>query len=286
MGTEGNRKANLAASRVGLLSLSQALPSASAGDPAADLSVARSGYRQPAAPEAQSETANAYRKVAAVTRGALALAFLPFGAASLGLALWLGWPGAVFYWFAASYFGLVYCYAHGNCALLGKRADGGLHWASVLLFLPYLLLVWAFFHLKRMGLRREACWHRVADGVYLGRRPLPGELPPDARLIVDLTCEFAEPRPIVESADYRSLPSLNRYAPDPIAFRALVGELAGYPHPIYVHCGAGRGRAAAFAAALLLARGLARNVDDAEQQLKRARPGVHLHPVQRALVNG
>jgi protein-tyrosine phosphatase len=226
-----------------------------------------------------------YLRIAAVTRTLLALAFFLLGAVSLGLALYLGWPGALFYWFAASYLGLAYCYARGSCALLGKREDGGLHWASVLLFLPYLLLVWSFFHLKRMGLRREACWHRVAEGLYLGRRALPGELPPDTRSIVDLTCEFAEPRSIVDSVDYRCLPSLNRYVPDPDAFRALVEELAGYSHPVFIHCGAGRGRAAAFAAALLLARGLARDVDEAEKWLRSARPGVRLHPVQRELAS-
>ena len=38
------------------------------------------------------------------------------------------------------------------------------------------------------------------------------------------------------------------------------------------------------AAAVLVARGLARDVDEAEARLRSARPSVHLHAAQRAMV--
>jgi hypothetical protein len=53
---------------------------------------------------------------------------------------------------------------------------------------------------------------------------------------------------------------------------------------IYIHCAQGRGRSAALAAALLIARGMAANVDEAEAALSRARPSVRLNSAQRAWV--
>ena len=68
-------------------------------------------------------------------------------------------------------------------------------WWAVLLLLPYLLTTWIGWHAIRR-LSREACCDEVAPGVWVGRRPLPGDLPPgrgeatSPLLIVDLTAEF------------------------------------------------------------------------------------------------
>ena len=52
---------------------------------------------------------------------------------------------------------------------------------------------------------------------------------------------------------------------------------------VFVHCANGHGRSAAFAAALLLRRGLARDVAEAMGIIRRARPACRLNPVQTAL---
>jgi protein-tyrosine phosphatase len=223
------------------------------------------------------------RRVSFASKG-LAFCYFSLGVGSMALALWVGGAANLLYWFAACYFGLCYAYLRKDARVLGKRSDGSFNIWRALLFFPYLFLVRAFFHVKRIGLRKEACWHKVAPDIYLGRIALPDELPPDVRLVVDLTCEYAEPRRIVSTHLYRSLPALNRFIPDPESFRALLDELVDFQAPIFIHCGAGRGRAAAFASALLVARGLAQDVAEAEKRLRAVRPGVRLHEVQRALV--
>ena len=103
-------------------------------------------------------------------------------------------------------------------------------------------------------------------------------------MVVDLTAELMEARAVVDACAYRAVPTLNRHVPDNLAFQRLLEELAQFEGPIYLHCGAGRGRSAMTAAALLVMRGLAPDVLAAEQQLRALRPGVMLHPEQRAFI--
>jgi protein-tyrosine phosphatase len=187
-------------------------------------------------------------------------------------------------WLGVSNLLLAHAYAQNRAAVFGKRRDGTLAPTRVALMLPYLLLVWAFFQFKRVGLRREPCWHRVAPGIYLGRRPYAHELPDDCRLVVDLTCEFVEPQSVVGAYAYRCLPTLNRHVPSDADARALIGDLLEFGSPVYVHCGAGRGRSAMIVAALLILTEQADDVASAEHMLQRVRPGVHLHAAQKALI--
>jgi len=53
---------------------------------------------------------------------------------------------------------------------------------------------------------------------------------------------------------------------------------------MYIHCAQGRGRSAAVAAALLIRKGLAADVDEAERMLRAARPSIRISPAQRRLV--
>jgi protein-tyrosine phosphatase len=204
----------------------------------------------------------------------LALAVAPLFRAFAWLPLWLALSNGL----------IAYAYASNRAAIFGKRRDGTIAPLNLVLLLPYLLLVWTFFWLKVAGLRPEPCSHLVAPGVYLGRKPRAHELPQDCRLVVDLTCEFSEARSVVGAYAYRCLPILNRHTPSDAELAALLSELRDHDAPIYVHCGAGRGRSAMVAAALLVLRGHAQDVAEAEQMLKRARPGVHLHAAQSALI--
>jgi protein-tyrosine phosphatase len=216
----------------------------------------------------------------------LALGYGLLGVVALGAAPSchaLAWLPA---WFGVANLVLAYGYAVNRPAIFGKRSDGALAPLSVALLLPYLLFVWGFFRLKLAGLRREPCWHRVSDGLYLGRKPSASELPADCDLVVDLTAEFPEGADVVAARAYRCLPTLNRHVPGDAELRALLHELhARKGGGIYVHCGAGRGRSAMLAAGLLVMRGEAQDAHDAEALLRRIRPGVYLHPAQKAIID-
>jgi protein-tyrosine phosphatase len=215
---------------------------------------------------------------------ALAVRYAAYGLASLSLAPFAHQFAWAPIWLGVSNLVLSRAYAQNRPAVFGKRRDGTLAPTRVALLLPYLLLVWGFFAIKRLGLRREPCFHEVAPGLYLGRRPDAGELPADCRLVVDLTCEFVEPQRVVGAYAYRCLPTLNRHVPSDAAARALVDDLLACGEPIYVHCGAGRGRSAMVVAALLVLTGRARDAEDAERTLRRIRRGVRLHAAQKALI--
>ncbi len=214
----------------------------------------------------------------------LVLRFVLSGLAALGAALWLRGPFLWLLWPAATWLALAGAFSGNRPELLGKRADGTLRRPSALLFLPHLAASEIYFHFKRLVLKLEPCWNQAAPGIYIGRRPQPRELPGDVRWIVDLTAELREPAALVRHGHYRYLPAFNRWVPDEAGFRRLTRELAAVTEPIYVHCGSGLGRSATVVAALLILRGLAGDVDEAEQMLRRVRPRVYLHPAQRRLV--
>jgi protein-tyrosine phosphatase len=197
-------------------------------------------------------------------------------AALLGGAGWLlAWPGASFLLVGAAFAGL-------GARVFGKRPSGRLAWWSVAL-LPYLALTWVLWHLLRLT-SREACCHEVAPGVWVGRRALPREVPAGVTLVVDLTAELPEPRGVLSGRSYICLPTLDTMAPDCEAFAALVARLKDHTGGVYIHCASGHGRSATVAAALLIARGLACDAREAEQMLRRVRPGVRLKKAQRALL--
>ena len=73
--------------------------------------------------------------------------------------------------------------------------------------------------------------------------------------------------------------------PEDAPFLALALEVARRRERTYVHCAVGHGRSAALVAAVLLARGRAASVDEAEAQMRQKRPRVGLGPSQKALLN-
>ncbi len=159
--------------------------------------------------------------------------------------------------------------------MVGKRADGSLPAWSIALYLPVYLGLWGRWHALRLaGL--EAPWVRVTDTLWLGRRPLDGELPPEVELVVDLTGEWHRAAGL-SRLPHRWLRCLDGMPfPDLEALEALVVELSADPRPMYVHCAAGHGRSATVLAALMIRRGLAADPRDAEVQLKKLRPRVHI----------
>jgi hypothetical protein len=196
----------------------------------------------------------------------------------IGLGGWvwmLAWP-------AASFAAVAIAYAGAGPAVFGKRPDGTLRPANVLPLLPYLLLTWSVWHTLRL-VSRGPRWNEVAPGLFIGRRALPGGLPEGTGLVIDLTAEFAEPRAVRTAADYRSLPMLDAAGPtDADRFGEVVAEAAGFADVVFVHCANGHGRSATFAAAVLIARGLAADVKSAVKLVRAARPPARPSRVQLA----
>jgi protein-tyrosine phosphatase len=199
---------------------------------------------------------------------------LAFG---IGGSAWLlAWPGMSFALLAAAYAGL-------GPGIFGKQPDGRVIWWTRLPVLPYLLLTGMVWHVQRR-LTREPCLHEIVPGLWLGRRAFAHELPPGVDLIVDLTAEFAEPSGVRSGRTYVCLPTLDAHVPEETAFRAVVERVAAWPGSAFVHCAAGHGRSALLVAAVLLRRGLAKDVTEAIRLVRARRPGVRLNPGQRRLL--
>jgi len=164
---------------------------------------------------------------------------------------------------------------------LGKRADGTLRPGHVAALWPFFVVTWGTWHLSRHG--DEPCQNLVADRLHVGRRPLAHELPEGTALVVDLTSEFFEVAAIRALPGYRCVPALDgRAPPDTAAVRQIVHQIAAHEGTAYVHCAAGHGRSGALAAAVLVIRGQAEDVEQAVQLMKRARPRIVLNARQQS----
>jgi len=208
---------------------------------------------------------------------ALGIALLAAAVLLGGWAWALAWPGASVLVVGVAYLGY-------GPRVFGKRPDGALSWLHVLSLFPYYAVAWTLWQLKSR-LLGERPHDEVAPGIIVGRRPLGAlEYPKDTVCVVDLTSEFPRSATTRDCARYECIPTLDTAAPEIAAMRALVDRLADEDGPIFLHCAMGHGRSATVAAALMIRRGLARDVDEAVERMRAARPGVHLHPVQRAAV--
>lgn len=209
-----------------------------------------------------------------------AVAFLVIAAYLVGTAVLLGGWAWALVWPAVAFAVVAIGYAGAGPRVFGKRSDGRLHWLNFVAVLPFLLFTWGVWHLLLLVLR-EPVWNELAPGVFLGRRALAHELPPDIGLVIDLTAEFIEPHGVRTGRVYRSLPVLDDGLPDVKQLAELAREAAGFAGRVYVHCAQGHGRTGLFAAAVLLARGAAKDASEAIRLVRTARPGVRLKPAQR-----
>lgn len=165
--------------------------------------------------------------------------------------------------------------------LLGK-SQGTTHPIATVLLLPFFFVVRGAW-IARFKLSREAPCNEIVAGLYIGRRPVEGELPHDVTFVVDLTSEFDEVLSIREANLYRNLPTLDgSVPPNRRDFDALVEEVSAYPKSVYIHCAYGHGRAALLASAVLLHRGLVSDAHEAAARLRAIRPKVRMSRDQRA----
>src|SRR5262249_23998238 len=161
-------------------------------------------------------------------------------------------------------------YLSNRPAWLGKR-DGRLT-PSALLILPYLVAFRVAIELIRWW-RDPDVPSLVSPGLWVGGRVEARTFPPGVTNVVDLVAEYPAPRWVRALPGYRNLPVLDgAEPPSREAFLGVVRDLRDVTADILVHCDSGRGRAPTMAAALLIARGLAPDVDSALALVRAGRP--------------
>jgi protein-tyrosine phosphatase len=201
-------------------------------------------------------------------------AVLAIDAAFVGGWAWLlAWP-------AASFLVVALAYASLGPRLLGKLPDGRIALWALALHLPYFVMTWGVWHVQRLLSNGEPA-QEVAPGLWVGRRPFPWELPADVTLVVDLTGEFRELAGVRAGRNYICVPTLDAMTPHPVDLSRAVDTAAKWDGDVYVHCALGHGRTGMFAAAVLVARGVAPDVKTAIGLLRAARPGIRLNLAQR-----
>jgi hypothetical protein len=207
----------------------------------------------------------------------LGVGCLFIAAASGGIAL------APWIWVGLSFGAVGIAYLARRPDVFGKRLDGGIGAARVVVLLPFFALTWGLWLATRI-FSRAPPFNEIAPGLWIARRPATRmDLPAGVLMIVDLTAELPRTRGLPRGIAYTCLPTLDGTAPEQAEFDGLVAHLVG-ARSIYVHCASGHGRSATLAAALLIARGVSASVPAAEERIRAARPGVRLSRAQRAFL--
>jgi hypothetical protein len=215
--------------------------------------------------------------------GRVGLYYAVGGGALLGACVWIGRSAWPLWWPTVSLLTVAVGYAALGPALY-QKVDGKLGWTSRLLLGPALLGQHASLHWYA---RRCRPWDAVTDRLWIGRK-LTGAEATAARsagvaAVVDLTCEFTEPRPF-RTLSYLHLPTLDLTAPTQPQLDAAVAFVAEQAGIVYVHCKAGYSRAAVVVAAYLLASGGAASADEAIDLIRRARPSLIVRPEARRAI--
>jgi len=192
--------------------------------------------------------------------------------------------GWLLVWFGIGCILVGLAYVRFGAEIFGKRADGGRSWLNRLILCPFLLLNYVLWHLHHRVLRQEDVFNEVAPGIWLGRRPLEGELPPQVTTVVDLTAEFSATVQ-ARKLNYVCVPTLDGCAPSDEDFSKLIAKLCASSEPVYIHCAAGHGRSAAVAVSLLVGRGFAKDLAEAETIVKAKRPLISIKQPQRELLH-
>ncbi len=193
-----------------------------------------------------------------------------------GWLLLLLWPALSFAVVAAGYF-------HFGAGVFGKSKRGLLSPINRLLLFPYLVCLGAIWYALRI-VRRESPFNELAENIVIGRRLLSHERPDKIDHVIDLTCEFNEPRKL-RSGSYHSFQILDGSAPSPEQLRQWAARVADLSGRIYIHCAEGHGRTGLFAAVLLVHIGHSQTVDEALQYIQSKRPLVRLGRRQLAVLH-
>lgn len=193
-----------------------------------------------------------------------------------------GWH-YLFLWPALS-FGIVSLgYLHFGPRVYGKSQQGLLSPMMQTLLLPYLLYLWAVWYVLRI-VKQEPAFNSLTENIFIGRRLLSHELPDDIDHVVDLTCEFNEPK-LLRSLSYHSFQILDGFTPSPDQLYEWADRVSKLSGNIYIHCAEGHGRTGLLAACVLLCLGHSQTPNEALQFIQSRRPLVRLGQRQLAVLN-
>ncbi|WP_434672907.1 phosphatase PAP2/dual specificity phosphatase family protein [Pseudomonas sp. R1-15] len=207
----------------------------------------------------------------ALRYGVGAAVFFTLAFAFGGAWLWLIWPAVAVLMVALNYLTF-------GASGFQKREDGRLSPAVRWLLAPYLAAAWIN---SRVWTRKHPQPDQVADGVWLGRIPTSASLKSSPFTgVLDLCAELSMDSTAIA---YRSLPVLDLTAPtaEQCLNAAQMIEQLRQHGPVLVCCALGYSRSATAVAAWLLHSGRADSVEAAIARIRRARPGVVLHPAHR-----
>lgn len=191
-------------------------------------------------------------------------------------------------WLVAFNFALIaIAYGCGCPSLFLKSSSGRLSIASWTLLCPYHLLNLLLLYVVAIC-ARDSSWHKITDGVWLGRRltKLDRNRWPNCAAVLDLTCEFSEPD-YARSRNYLCVRMLDTQPPSSGQINECVDWLiqAVQEGAAYVHCAMGHGRSATIVAAYLLAKGVCNSVEEAVHFVESRRPGAKLNQSQLAALH-
>lgn len=195
-------------------------------------------------------------------------------------------------WGALSLLATTALYLHAALGgIPGLVLKGERHpWLQPVLF-PFRAVSWCTWRLARVARRGDGP-DEVIPGVWVGPRPLPGEIEAlvaqGVTSVLDLTSEL----PTLAAMDRApwsrlALPTLDRTSPPDAqldeAARWIVARRAE-GRGVYIHCAFGRGRSGVLACVALLALGVTRDPDDALARVTARRRWIRLRAGQRAAV--
>ena len=189
-----------------------------------------------------------------------------------------GWH-IVYLWPAISFGIVAVGYLFVGPRVYGKSQSGVCSPLNTVLLLPYLLYLRGVWHVIRF-FKTESAYDQLIDNIYIGRHLMAREFPEFIDHVIDLTCEFTEPKTL-RNTDYHSMQILDGFVPDTQQLKTWVANVATLNGTIYIHCAEGHGRTGLFASVLLVHLGHSPSVEDALQLVKSKRPLVRLNSRQR-----
>lgn len=216
-----------------------------------------------------------------------AILFSTLSATTIGYAVVRSGAFLLLLWPAFSLAIVACAYFANNPRVFGKQKDGTMSWRALALPLPFLMSTWFVWHVLRR-IRCEPAYQDLLPNVVIGRRLIAKEAAEMAErvdLVVDLTCEFPETRPLRRSGRYIAAPTLDASWPSLRELQTVVTAcLVPAGQRVFIHCAEGHGRTGTVAACLLLAAGHASSAIAAVTQVQSRRPSVRLRSGQFDMV--